>query len=172
MNGKNTSIAKGTKVRVSQSALASSAIKKLDALSEELGYPEDLTHDERLPLLHGMAVPSELIEGVAATAERLGDRFPIGFDGDAAREAIAFAAAFAPVARAARAIAQRIEDRIVQRRGAAGAQALVAYAALKVLARTPEGKDLEKTVRELGALLRKPRRRSHAQAATAPQPQA
>lgn len=164
MKSKSTSIVEGTKVRVSQAALVARAIGKLDALATELGYAEDLPHDERQQVLHGMAVPTELVEGVAAIADRLSDRLLTKFDADAAREAIAYAAAAAPLARAARTLAQRIEDRIVERRGSAGAQALVVYAALKVMARTPEGKDLAKTARELGAMLRRSRRRPDAHA--------
>ena len=108
------------KMRVSQAALAAAAIADLDALGHKLGLEPAMSAEQRHALTPGLCVPNAFTEAVAALATRHAE-LSDGFDPDDAREAIAFAAAYAPVARAAYELGARIESQIAARRGAVGA---------------------------------------------------
>jgi hypothetical protein len=155
------------KTRVSQSALAGEAMAQLDALSDALGLEPAMGTGERRALAGGICVPNEFTEAVAATASRHTD-YAGGFDPDEAREAIAFAAVWAPLAVAARELAARVESRIVARRAAAGSRALDTYAMWKGVARTPDGAMLRDSVKSLSALLGRSRGRSRRRGAAKP----
>lgn len=147
------------KTRISQSALAAEAIAEVDALTEKLGLEAAMTTEERRALMAGICVPNEFTEAVAAMATRHPD-LAGGFDSDEAREAIAFAAAYAPLATAARELAARVESKIAARRAAAGARALDTYAMWKGVVRTPDGAPLRDSLKNLSSLLG--RSRGHA----------
>lgn len=155
------------KMRVSQSALAASATAEIDALAEKLGVPRAMSPRERRSLMAGLCVPDPFTEAVAALATRHPE-VAVGFDADAAREAIAFAAAYAPLARAAHELGARIESQIAVRRATAGASALATYATWKGLARTPGGASLRDSLKTLSVLLKRSHKRRPTAADTVP----
>jgi hypothetical protein len=139
------------KMRVSQAALAAAALADLDALGAKLGLAPAMSAEERRALTPGLCVPNAFTEGVAALATRHAE-LAGGFDADEAREAIAFAAAYAPVARAAHELGARIESQMAARRGAVGSRALDTYAMWKGLARTKAGAALRDSLKGLSAM--------------------
>jgi hypothetical protein len=129
----------GVKLRISQGAVAKKAIHNIELLFRKMSLDPKAGKTNKRRLIGTMSVPTKLIEEVAALADQQGMIGGIDFNADKAREALAFAAAFEPVATKAEAFAQRVRDSIMAAKSDVGGGALAVYASLKGIVRRPEG---------------------------------
>jgi hypothetical protein len=148
---------KKLKMRVSQGAVAKEAIHDIGLLYRKMGLNPKSVKNARKRLLAVSSVPAKLIEQVAAAADQHSSLAGIAFDADAAREALAYASAFGPVANEAEAFAQRVRDSIIVAKSAPGASALVVYTALKGFVRSAEGAELRGAFDSMTAIMKERR---------------
>ena len=166
---KNTTKKNTPKVamRVSQSAVANRAIHNIELLYKKMGLNPLSTVPDKQRLLGTASVPTMLIEEVASTVDHHGGLVGMQFDSEKARQALAFAAAFEPVATKAHAFSQRVRDAIVAAKGEAGASALAVYASMKGVVRRPEGAPLRDSFVKMTAIMKTRRKVGAAKAAAA-----
>jgi len=157
---KKKTSSKGAKLRVSQGHEAKVAIRNIEALFEKMELDPKRVKRDRHTLLGTAHVPAKLIEEVAAVADQHGTLVGMPFDSDAAREALAFAAAFEPVATKAEAFAQRVRDAILVAKSDAGAKALAVYAAMKGVVRTEAGAPLRDSFDKMTTIMKQRRKRA------------
>ena len=154
-------------MRVSQSAIANRAIHNIELLYKKMGLSPISTVADKQRLMGTASVPTMLIEEVASTVDNHGTLVGMHFDSEKAREALAYAAAFEPVATKAHAFSQRVRDAIVAAKGDAGASALAVYASMKGVIRRPEGAALRDSFIKMTAIMKTRRKVGAAKAAAA-----
>ena len=153
------------KMRVSQGDIAKHAIHNIGLLYRNMGLSPKSVKRAKSRLLAASGVPTKLIEQVAAVADQHGKLAGMTFDSDHARQAIAYAAAFEPVAVEAEAFAQRVRDSIIVAKSDAGSSALAIYAALKGFVRRPEGAELRGAVDRMAQIMKDRRKAGNAKLA-------
>ena len=146
------------KMRISQGDVAKHAIHNIGLLYRKMGLSPKSVKRAKSRLLAASGVPTKLIEQVAAVADQHGELAGMTFDYDGARQAIAYAAAFEPVAVEAEAFAQRVRDSIIVAKSDAGSSALAMYAALKGFVRRPEGAELRGAVDRMAQIMKERRK--------------
>lgn len=157
-NGRKLS--RSAKLRVSQGHVAKVAIQNIENLFKKLDLGPKRGKRTKFALRGTAHVPVALIEEVAAAADQHGSLIGLAFDSDAAREALAFAAAFEPVATKAEAFAQRVRDAVLAAKAEAGANALAAYASMKGVIRTEAGAPLRDSFDKMTQIMKRRRKRA------------
>jgi hypothetical protein len=149
---------RGLKMRVSQGSVAKVAIHNIELLYKKMGLDPKATKIGKRRLMGTSSVPTQLIEEVAAAADQHGALIGMAFDSDKAREALAYASAFEPVATKAEAFAQRVRDAILAAKSDAGGAALAVYASMKGVVRREEGAALRDSFDKMGKIMKQRRK--------------
>ena len=149
---------KGTKLRVSQGSVAKKAIHGIELLFRKMNLNTKAGKADKRSQIGTFSVPTKLIEEVAAAADQHGKLLGMSFNSDKAREALAYASAFEPVATKAEAFAQRVRDSILASRSDVGAAALAVYASMKGIVRRPEGAALRDSFDKMSQIMKDRRR--------------
>lgn len=156
-------MAKSTKTRVSQSAIANHERGLLAALITKLGLGKKMAAPTKRLLARGAAAPPEFVEAAASAWDAHGKDVGVkSFDADSAREAIAFRAAQQAVLEDARGLVTLLEERVLAHYGPAGRQSFDLYAAIKVAARDDENQALKDKRDGMAEILRKERETARA----------
>jgi hypothetical protein len=146
------------KMQISQGDVAKSAIHNIELLFKKLGLEPKIEKNAKRVLLGSAHVPTQLVAEVAAAADQHGALIGIPFDAEAARQALAFADAFEPVATKAEAFAQRVRDAVLTAKYDVGSASLAAYAAMKGIVRRPEGAGLRDSFDRMTTIMKRGRR--------------
>ncbi len=149
---------KALQMRVSQGGVAKTAIHNIELLFKKMGLSPKSVKSDKRRFLGTAGAPAKLIEEVAAAADQHGLLVGMAFDSNRAREALAFAAAFEPVATKAEAFAQRVRDSIIVAKGDVGSAALAVYAAMKGIVRRPEGAPLRDSFDKMTQIMKSRRK--------------
>lgn len=145
-------------MRVSQSAIAQVAITDLSALFEKLSLDPNSIPSDKARFVASAGTPAKLVELIAATADQNGGTVAgIAFDSTVARQGLAYAAAFDPVATTAEALAHHVRDSILMAKAASGHDALAIYTALRGFTRTREGAHLRGTYQRMVQIMKERR---------------
>jgi hypothetical protein len=156
-NGSATSASEPV-MRVSQSAIAQTAITDLMSLYEKLALDPNSIPSDKARFVSSAGAPAKLVELIAATADQnAGSVAGIAFDSTAARQGLAYAAAFDPVATAADALAHHVRDAILLAKAPAGHDALAIYTALRGYTRTREGAHLRGNYQRMTQIMKERR---------------
>lgn len=141
-------------MRVSQGAVARTASRNIELLYKKMNLSPKSVKADKQRLLGTASAPIKLIEEVAAASDQHGTLIGMAFDSNKAREALAFSAAFEPVATKAEAFAQRVRDAIIMAKGDVGSAALAAYASMKGIVRRPGGAPLRDSFDKMAQIMR------------------
>lgn len=147
-----------SKKPISQAHVARIAIDDIEQLFKKMGLDPKAEKRSKRIMVGTAHVPMAFIEEAAAAADQQPGLLGTAFDAARAREAMAYAIAFEPVATKAEAFAQRVRDAILIARSEAGAASLATYASMKGLVRLPDGAPLRDSFDRMTHLMKRGRR--------------
>jgi hypothetical protein len=132
--------------------LGSDAVATLKQLTSELPIDDALTPKELAAAKVSNRVPLEAIAVASSVLNEAPEQFP-QFDAVGTQTAVEYETTMAPVAQAARVLAERIEKSILKSRSGVANQTLALYAVMKGTARLPASEVTRTQVKQLAALL-------------------
>jgi hypothetical protein len=154
---------KASKKSHSKKHIAVNPVAVIDELEASLGLDETPLPQEFKRAVPGRTIPVEAIKLATSVIEQNPSRFG-EFDSHSMHEAIRFDDEMVPIARRARALADRLDQAIIMKRNKPAEDTLVIYAMMKGIGRMRGNQAVLNHVRDMGKLLR-PNRKAKANAA-------